>query len=147
MDEASANNHVDVLKWWKSSGLELKWTKGAMDFATLGDHVDILQWWKKRGLEMKWSHSVVGLDIALKDYLRKRGKAVEWSPTGRSRYFLDLREKRDARPITIDRNRDKHMFVARSSTTSERRHSEIRCGTCSRSTTSSHVTFPRGKFT
>jgi hypothetical protein len=55
MDAASRGGHVDVLQWWKESGLELKWSNHAMNAASRSGHVAVLQWWKESGLEVKWS--------------------------------------------------------------------------------------------
>jgi hypothetical protein len=56
MDNASQSGHVDVLQWWKDSGLKMKWSNLSMDWASGNGHVHILQWWKDSGLEMDWSY-------------------------------------------------------------------------------------------
>jgi hypothetical protein len=51
MDWASQYGHVEVLEWWKNSGLECKWSDAAMDGASRD--VEVLEWWKNSGLEWK----------------------------------------------------------------------------------------------
>ncbi|KAI8800976.1 hypothetical protein BJ742DRAFT_874226 [Cladochytrium replicatum] len=46
---ASAGGRVDVLRWWKDSGLHLAWTEAAMDDASRR----VLNWWKDSGLKTK----------------------------------------------------------------------------------------------
>ncbi|KAI9218489.1 hypothetical protein BC828DRAFT_407539 [Blastocladiella britannica] len=41
MDWASRNGHVDVLEWWRNSGLELTYSEDAMDWASKNGHVDV----------------------------------------------------------------------------------------------------------
>ncbi|KAI8809852.1 hypothetical protein BJ742DRAFT_802637 [Cladochytrium replicatum] len=43
------------LQWWKSSGLELKWSSEAIDYASEKGRLDVLEWWQDSGLEMKWN--------------------------------------------------------------------------------------------
>src|SRR5690349_19355389 len=56
MDQASRKGRVDVLQWWKESGLECEWTYKSMDRASQNGHVDVLQWWKESGLECEWTY-------------------------------------------------------------------------------------------
>lgn len=50
---------MGVLEWWKSSGLEMKWSCWSLDDASKEGHVHVLEWWLNSGLEMKWSGWVV----------------------------------------------------------------------------------------
>ena len=59
MNVASANGHVDVLEWWKNSGLELKYTAKAIKVASLNGHIDVLEWWKNSGLKLKYYHLII----------------------------------------------------------------------------------------
>lgn len=50
IDWASQNEHVEVLNWWKDSGLEMRWTKSAVYFAVQKCHVAVLEWWRESEL-------------------------------------------------------------------------------------------------
>lgn len=55
IDNASANGHVHVLNWWKSSGHELKYSNRAMDSATMNERIDVLNWWVNSGLPLSFT--------------------------------------------------------------------------------------------
>jgi len=55
MNWTSQYGHVDVLEWWKNSGLELKYNDFAMDLASEDGHINVLDWWKNSGLELKYT--------------------------------------------------------------------------------------------
>jgi hypothetical protein len=56
MDLSSMYGFISILKWWKNSGLELKYTANAMDWASKNGHIDVLDWWlKESGLELKYT--------------------------------------------------------------------------------------------
>ncbi|KAI9218823.1 hypothetical protein BC828DRAFT_387585 [Blastocladiella britannica] len=50
MNGASKNGLIDVLKWWRDSGFELKYSWRAMDYARKEGHVDVVEWWRSSGL-------------------------------------------------------------------------------------------------
>ena len=55
INKASENWHVEVLEWWKESGLKLDYTVAAMAFASGNGHIEVLEWWKKSGLRLKFT--------------------------------------------------------------------------------------------
>jgi len=59
---ASMNGCVNFLEWWRSSGLELKYTVDAIDYASQNGHVNVLDWWLKAhnefGLELKYTDAI-----------------------------------------------------------------------------------------
>ncbi len=42
MNYASGFGHVNILDWWKNSGLELKYTCDAIDNASANGHTNVL---------------------------------------------------------------------------------------------------------
>ncbi|KAI8920307.1 hypothetical protein DFJ77DRAFT_507695 [Powellomyces hirtus] len=54
---ASKKGQIELLEWWKESGLELEYSRGAMDDANWGGKVAVtaLEWWKASGLELKYT--------------------------------------------------------------------------------------------
>ncbi|KAL4865612.1 hypothetical protein BDV12DRAFT_188087 [Aspergillus spectabilis] len=47
MDGASRAGFLDVLEWWRTSDLELRYTERALESASAEGRVDVLDWWKK----------------------------------------------------------------------------------------------------
>lgn len=50
MDCGSTEGRLDILDWWKGSGLTLNHSANAMDGATWAGRLDVLDWWKGVGL-------------------------------------------------------------------------------------------------
>ncbi|KAF8472781.1 hypothetical protein BDZ91DRAFT_449768 [Kalaharituber pfeilii] len=48
LNQASWQGHINVLQWWKDSGLPLR-IGDVMDWATVGGHISVLEWWKHSG--------------------------------------------------------------------------------------------------
>jgi len=49
MDDA---DDVNILEWWKNSGLEIKYTYYAMHRASFCGYIEILEWWRISGGEL-----------------------------------------------------------------------------------------------
>ncbi|KAI9733884.1 MAG: hypothetical protein M1834_002539 [Cirrosporium novae-zelandiae] len=47
IDGASKAGFVNVLDWWRQSGLTLKYTAAALEGASSKGHITVLEWWKK----------------------------------------------------------------------------------------------------
>ena len=56
---AAKNGHVNVLEWFKNSGLEFKYTDNAIDWAAQNGHVNVLEWFKNSGLEFKYTDDAI----------------------------------------------------------------------------------------
>ena len=46
VDGASRAGFTSVLEWWRTSGLEMRYTERALESASAEGHVSVLEWWK-----------------------------------------------------------------------------------------------------
>ncbi|KNE69744.1 hypothetical protein AMAG_14285 [Allomyces macrogynus ATCC 38327] len=59
INKACLHERVNVLEWWRVSGMPLKYSSSAMDMASKLGHVRVLQWWRDSGLKLKYSRNAV----------------------------------------------------------------------------------------
>jgi hypothetical protein len=123
MDAASAKGQIDLLNWWKASGLEVIYSSAALNEASKNGHLDVLDWWKTSGFKMKYTsaaifdavkngHSKVldwwnksGLMINLDDYpneMEEKSPEIDadtyndWMMNDLLKSSLDIQEKKRA---------------------------------------------------
>ncbi|KAI5477960.1 hypothetical protein MNV49_005752 [Pseudohyphozyma bogoriensis] len=53
MDDASRHGQVEVLEFWKKSGLPLHYSEHSLSSATVKAEIGSLEWWKRSGLPLK----------------------------------------------------------------------------------------------
>ncbi|KAJ3021656.1 UNVERIFIED_CONTAM: hypothetical protein HDU68_009519 [Siphonaria sp. JEL0065] len=58
IDHASRKGQIELLEWWKTSGLRLRYSYRALLWASLNGHVEVLEWWMSSGLEVQWNEHV-----------------------------------------------------------------------------------------
>ncbi|KAI8804114.1 hypothetical protein BJ742DRAFT_776596 [Cladochytrium replicatum] len=97
MDSASSRGLVDILEWWRMSGLHLKYTRVGMDvevredwckcltasmnFASRNGHLQVLEWWMRSGLRMRWDNLAMdhASGIEVLEWWRTSGLELSWT--------------------------------------------------------------------
>lgn len=59
LDRLSENGKLKELKWWIKSGFEVKYSNNAMDKASANGYLNILNFWSQTGLEIKYSELAI----------------------------------------------------------------------------------------
>lgn len=75
IDMASQRGYIDILEWWKTSGLTpaSKYTHNAVYWESQNGDIEILEWWLHSGLELKYTEDAM-------DYASNFGKidVLDW---------------------------------------------------------------------
>ncbi|KAJ3374762.1 hypothetical protein GGF31_006659 [Allomyces arbusculus] len=53
LDAPSAGGFVEVLEWWKRSGMQVTYSTRALAAASEAGHLNVLDWWARSGLQLK----------------------------------------------------------------------------------------------
>jgi len=78
---ASCFRNIDVLEWWKRSGLPLKYDSEILDRASKHGCTDILDWWKNSGLPLNYDHNMMDIycDRTALNWWKKSGLPLKYS--------------------------------------------------------------------
>ncbi|KAK1149227.1 hypothetical protein N8T08_006447 [Aspergillus melleus] len=85
MDGASRAGFVNVLEWWRSSGLELRYTERALESASAEGRVNVLQWWKDASDNAPASNPIplkVGKSVLLAAQSGRTESIAWWDASG-----------------------------------------------------------------
>ncbi|KAL3465945.1 hypothetical protein BJX64DRAFT_33378 [Aspergillus heterothallicus] len=85
MDGASRAGFVDVLEWWRNSGLELRYTEKALEAASAEGRVAVLDWWKKAAQVSSFTRPIplkVGKSVLLAAQSGRTASLAWWDASG-----------------------------------------------------------------
>ncbi|KAB8263879.1 hypothetical protein BDV32DRAFT_104934 [Aspergillus pseudonomiae] len=85
MDGASRAGFVNVLEWWRTSGLELRYTERALESASAEGRVSVLDWWKKASANAPPSDPIplkVGKSVLLAAQSGRTASLAWWDASG-----------------------------------------------------------------
>ncbi|KAA8644518.1 hypothetical protein EYZ11_004612 [Aspergillus tanneri] len=85
MDGASRAGFVNVLEWWRTSGLELRYTERALESASAEGRVEVLDWWKKASDNAPASIPIplkVGKSVLLAAQSGRTESLIWWDASG-----------------------------------------------------------------
>ncbi|KAI9046226.1 uncharacterized protein KD926_004064 [Aspergillus affinis] len=85
MDGASRAGFVNVLEWWRTSGLELRYTERALESASAEGRVNVLQWWKDASDKAPASNPIplkVGKSVLLAAQSGRTESIAWWDASG-----------------------------------------------------------------
>ncbi|KAE8356433.1 hypothetical protein BDV28DRAFT_102800 [Aspergillus coremiiformis] len=85
MDGASRAGFVSVLEWWRTSGLELRYTERALEAASAEGRVAVLDWWKHASANAPPSNPIplkVGKSVLLAAQSGRTASLAWWDASG-----------------------------------------------------------------
>jgi Flavoprotein len=86
MDGASRAGHINILDWWLSSELPLRYTERALESASAEGRVDVLEWWKNASLSTSSSPDPIPLKVGKSVLLAAQSGKTEslawWDASG-----------------------------------------------------------------
>lgn len=91
IDGASRAGFINVLEWWRTSGLEMKYTERALESASAEGQISVLNWWKDASLSASSSsHSPshnpiplkVGRSVLIAAQLGRTASLAWWDASG-----------------------------------------------------------------
>ncbi|KAL5358485.1 hypothetical protein BJX96DRAFT_146678 [Aspergillus floccosus] len=85
MDGASRAGFINVLEWWRTSGLELRYTERALEAASAEGRVAVLDWWKNASATAPPSKPIplkVGKSVLLAAQSGRTASLAWWDASG-----------------------------------------------------------------
>lgn len=85
IDGASRAGFINVLEWWRSSGLELRYTERALEAASAEGRVSVLEWWKTASTNAPASNPIplkVGKSVLLAAQSGRAEPLAWWDASG-----------------------------------------------------------------
>lgn len=85
IDGASRAGFINVLEWWRSSGLELRYTERALEAASAEGRVSVLEWWKTASTNAPASNPIplkVGKSVLLAAQSGRAESLAWWDASG-----------------------------------------------------------------
>lgn len=85
MDGASRAGFISVLEWWRTSGLELRYTERALESASAEGRIGVLDWWKNASVNASPSNPIplkVGKSVLLAAQSGRTASLAWWDASG-----------------------------------------------------------------
>lgn len=85
VDGASRAGFTDVLEWWRTSGMEMRYTERALESASAEGRVSVLEWWKNASASAPSSNPLplkVGKSVLLAAQSGRTASLAWWDASG-----------------------------------------------------------------